>query len=99
MSTPLESGATGPTGEPERLGWKTLALIVALHAVALAVPTSPTVLTLKETVPGRFDPPQHLWIMRWYKTCLLEGRLPWYCPELQYPAGAPLGHFTSLHLQ
>jgi hypothetical protein len=37
--------------------------------------------------------------MRWYKTCLLEGRPIFVCPELQYPTGAPLGNFSALQLQ
>jgi hypothetical protein len=37
--------------------------------------------------------------MRWYRTCLLEGRSPFVCPEVQYPVGAPLGHFSPLQLQ
>jgi hypothetical protein len=45
------------------------------------------------------DPLQHLWIMRWYRSCLLEGRLPWFCPEVEYPVGAPIGNFSPMHLQ
>jgi hypothetical protein len=37
--------------------------------------------------------------MRWYKTCLLEGRSIVLCPEIQYPTGAPLGCFSPLHFQ
>jgi hypothetical protein len=37
--------------------------------------------------------------MRWYKTCVLEGRSALHCPEIQHPIGAPLGNFSSLHLQ
>jgi len=99
MSNGRESEAMSPSGEPERLGWKTLAWIVALHAVALAIATYPTVFQLKTTVPEKYDTPQHLWIMLWYKTCLLEGQLPWFCPQIQYPLGAPLGNFTPLHIQ
>src|SRR5262249_32805500 len=41
----------------------------------------------------------HLWIMRWYKTCLLEGKSVALCPEIQHPVGAPLGNFSPLHFQ
>ena len=97
-----------PTVGPEfevssgRFGWpsrKVAALIVLLYAGVLAVATYPTVLSLGSTTPDRWDVPQHLWVMRWYKTCLLEGRRPWICPEVQYPAGGPLGNFSPLHLQ
>ena len=37
--------------------------------------------------------------MRWYKACLLEGRSPLFCSELQYPVGVPLGNFSPLHVQ
>ncbi len=43
------------------------------------------------------DPPQHLrGLMRWYRTCLVEGRSPLICPELLYPTGAPLSGFSLL---
>jgi hypothetical protein len=83
----------------QRLGWKAGVAIVALHAAGLAVATYPTVLTLGSTLPGGMDSLQHLWVMRWYKTCLLEGRPIFVCPELQYPTGAPLGNFSALQLQ
>ena len=34
-------------------------------------------------------------VMRWFRTCLLEGRSPFLCSDLQYPVGAPLSA-TSL---
>ena len=37
--------------------------------------------------------------MRWYKSCLMESRNPFYCPEIQYPVGVPLGYFSPLLLQ
>jgi hypothetical protein len=82
-----------------QLGWKATVGILALHATALAIATYPTVLTLGSTLPGGDDALQHLWVMRWYKTCLLEGRPIFRCPQLQYPAGAPLGNFSALQLQ
>ena len=38
-------------------------------------------------------------ILRWYKTCLLEGRSPLRLPEIQYPVGSPLGNFSPLYFQ
>jgi hypothetical protein len=80
-------------------GRKALGLTVALHAVCLALATYPTVLSMGSTVPDRGDTLQHLWVMRWYKTCLLEGRSVVFCPEIQYPAGSPFGNFSPLHAQ
>jgi hypothetical protein len=45
------------------------------------------------------DPLQHLWILRWYESCLKTGRLPYLAPDVMYPVGAPLGLFSPLHLQ
>jgi hypothetical protein len=51
-------------------------------------------------MPGQLtDPLEHLWIMRWSKTCLTEGRSPFFCPSLNYPTGVPLGYFPTLHVQ
>src|SRR5262249_20998963 len=57
------------------------------------------VLSLGSDLPEACDALQHLWVMRWYKTCLFEGRWPLLCPEIQHPVGAPLGNFSPLHLQ
>jgi hypothetical protein len=85
--------------EREQLGWRAVLSILALYVAALAIANYPTVLTLGSTLPGGADAYQHLWVMRWYKTCLLEGRPMFLCPELQYPTGAPLGNFSALQLQ
>jgi hypothetical protein len=37
--------------------------------------------------------------MRWYKICLAEGRLPFFCNEIMHPVGVPLGNFSPLHIQ
>jgi hypothetical protein len=88
------------SGPPDgRLGWRGLGLILALQAASLAVATWPEVLKYQTGVPCNEDVYQHLWVMRWYKTCLLEGRSVFFCPELQHPVGAPLGYFSPLHLQ
>ena len=72
---------------------------MAFQAVALAVATYPTITSFTRSLPGQQDSFQHLWIMRWYKSCLLEGRSPFFCPDIQYPAGSPFGSFSPLHLQ
>ena len=76
-----------------------MAVTTAFYLVCLAIATWPRVLSFRSCLPERFDSLQHLWIMRWYKTCLLEGRPVFVCPEIQHPIGAPLGNFSSLHLQ
>lgn len=94
-----------PCANPEapaaeaRLGWKTAALVLAFYAACVAIVTYPFVLHLRSRLPSTVDPLQHLWVMRWYKTCLLEGRSPFLCPELQFPVGAPIGNFSPLHIQ
>ena len=82
-----------------RFGLKALILVVAFHAVAVAIATYPAVTLFGSAIPFNADPWEHLWIMRWYKTCLAEGRSVVFCPEIQAPVGAPFGTFTPLHLQ
>lgn len=83
-----------------RLGWRTPLIAAALYVACVSIATFPVVRTFSTELPGsRLDPLQHLWIMRWYKTCLLEWRSPVICPEIQYPTGAPLGNFSPLHFQ
>ncbi len=82
------------------LGWKTPLAVLAYYLACLTAATYPAALKLRtELMGGSFDLFQHMWIMRWYRTCLLEGRSIWICPELQYPVGAPLGNFSPLHFQ
>src|SRR5271157_340563 len=40
-----------------------------------------------------------IWTMGWYKLCLLEGRSPLICPDVEYPVGAPLANWPSMHYQ
>ena len=82
-----------------RFGLKALILVVAFHAVAVSIATYPAVTQLGSAISLNADPWEHLWIMRWYKTCLAEGRPVVVCPEIQAPVGAPFGTFTPLHLQ
>ncbi len=86
--------------EARRLGWAAPLIALVCYAGAVVVATYPRVRYLSKSLPGyRVDPLQHLWVMRWYRTCLLEGRSPVFSPEIQHPLGAPLGHFSPLHLQ
>jgi hypothetical protein len=80
-------------------GRRTLAGAAVLYAAALAAATWPYALRIATDLPTSGDPPQHLWILRWYRTCLREGRSPLLCPELQFPTGAPLSGFSPLHAQ
>ena len=88
-------------GEPStpRLGWKAVAIAGVLYAICASLATWPRILWFQTALPTLGDPLQHLWIMRWYKTCLLEWRSVVICSEIQYPIGAPLGCFSPLHFQ
>jgi hypothetical protein len=86
-----------PTGGGLR--WTTWAIVTALYVVCVSLATWPRILGFGSDLPSPGDPLQHLWIMRWYRTCLLEGRSMVICPEIQYPVGAPLGTFSPLHFQ
>jgi hypothetical protein len=89
-----------PPGRESRLSWRTVALLVALYSGLILLVTYPVVRTFSSRFcGGRADPMQALWVMRWYKDCLMHGRSPLMCPQLQYPAGAPLGNFSPLHFQ
>ena len=81
-------------------GWRALTLATACYVATIVLATLPVALHARTRLPhSRIDPLQHLTVMRWYKTCLLEGRSPLRCPDLQAPLGAPLGNFSPLHLQ
>ncbi len=82
-----------------RLGWFTPLAALGLYVLAVVVATWPFVWTLGTRLPSDVDPIQHLWVMRWYQACLLEGKSPLHCPDIQYPVGASLGFFSPLHLQ
>lgn len=84
-----------------RLGWKALLIALTGYLVLLALGVhAQGSWNLRTQLPASpLDPLQHLWLMRWYKACLLEGRLPWLCLEIEYPVGSPLGNFSPLHLQ
>lgn len=81
-------------------GWAYLAISLASYAACLVVATYPRIHHLASSLPGyRVDSLQHIWVMKWYKSCLLSGRLPFVCPDLQYPVGASLGRFSPMLLQ
>lgn len=80
-------------------GGTTWLLVACFLTVCALLASWPRVLTFGSTLPTLADPLQHLWIMRWYRTCLLEARPLWICPEVQAPIGAPLGNFSPLHAQ
>ena len=77
--------------------WLLIAGLLYLACLLLAV--FPYPLGFARNLPSAGDPSQHLWIVRWYKTCLLEGNNPLYCNEFQASVGVPLAYFTPLILQ
>lgn len=79
--------------------WRTIFLLTLAYAACLAAATYPRVLNLTTRLPAVPDPVTHLWTLRWYRTCLLEGRSVFYLPDIQAPVGAPLGLVPPLHLQ
>ncbi len=99
---PTSASSTAPPSELKGLwpGAGTLAAVTLLYLACLTAATYPAVTELGSRVSSLADPAQHLWIMHWYKTCLLEGRTnPFFCREIQYPEGAFLGYFSPLLLQ
>ena len=82
-----------------RSGSACMIAVAAVYLACVAVATWPSFSTLSTHLPSLVDPLQHLWVMRWTKSCLLAGRAPFFCPELQYPVGAALGNFSPLQLQ
>ncbi len=80
-------------------GWRTLVAVLAFYLVALAVATWPAFAHFDSELPSRVDPLAHIWTMRWNKQCLLEGKLPFVCPDIQYPVGAALGTLPPMHFQ
>lgn len=80
-------------------GWRWLAGSAVFYLICLTLATWPAVPRMATCLPSRVDPLAHIWTMRWYKSCLLEGKLPFYCPEIQYPVGAALGTLPPMHFQ
>ena len=98
MST--EQAASPEPGKDLQHSIARTALVVLFYLAAAAVATYPRITHLTtELPPGGHDPMIHLWIMRWYRTCLLEGRLPFLSPELLHPLGTPLGYLPPMQVQ
>ena len=97
----MEPGTTeiGPTHSGPSAPWWSPLAVLSAYILAVLSTTWPFATTFSTRLPSTGDPLQHLWVMRWYKQCLLEWRSPLVCPDLQYPVGAPLGNFSPLHLQ
>ena len=76
-----------------------MTITAAFYTLCVSLATWPRVLWFRSCLPTLFDPLEHLWIMRWYKACLLEGQSLVFCPEIHYPTGVPLGNFTPMHFQ
>src|SRR5262249_14394430 len=88
-----------PPSESGRLpAWRFLSFALASYLACVSVATYPAVLHLGSRLPALSDPLEHLWIMRWHKACLLEGRTPFVCTDIQYPVGGPLGYFPPIHV-
>ncbi len=85
-----------PTMTP---GWRWLAGAAVFYLACLTVTTWPAIPRMATELPSRVDPLTHIWTMRWNKSCLLEGRLPFRCPDIQYPVGAALGTLPPMHFQ
>jgi hypothetical protein len=95
---PSTPEADPPAGIPP-LGWKTPLAALVSYLGALTVATYPYITSFLTNVPGLGDPLIHLSLMRWYRTCLLSGRVPFRCPDVHAPAGMPLGLDSPLHLE
>ena len=61
-----------------------LGLVAVSYLACVAVATYPAVLSIGTQLPGELtDPLEHLWILRWSRACLLEGRSPFFSDGLQ----------------
>ena len=79
--------------------WQVLGAVALFYAAVIVFATWPFCFSCRDTLHALGDPCQHLWIMNWYKSCLLQMKSPFFCDQLQYPLGVPLGLFSPLHLQ
>lgn len=93
------SGAPAEGPASRSPGGRAVAAVSLLYAACVAAATYPSILVTGSALPNLCDPLLHLWTMRWYRTCLLEGRSPFVCPEMQYPVGLPLGNLPPMHFQ
>ncbi|RUL84642.1 hypothetical protein [Tautonia sociabilis] len=92
---------TQPRIAPDRPGWRTIAVAAGLYAAAILAATWPAARDATTSIPHSDlgDPLLHLWILRWYRECLLAGRPPFWCSTIQVPVGAPLGYMPGLIFQ
>ncbi len=91
-----EVDSTPPSMTPGR---RWLAASAVFYLACLTVTTWPAIPRMATDLPSRVDPLAHIWTMRWNKSCLLEGKLPFRCPDIQYPVGAALGTLPPMHFQ
>lgn len=82
----------------DRLGWKAPVAAGALYLACVVVLTGPTITTLTSDLPNLGDPLIYLTVLRWYRTCLLEGTNPLVNLGIQYPIGQPIGLNPPFHL-
>ncbi len=81
-------------------GWRTVLGAAALYGAILGAIGHRVFARFGEVLPAKLaDPLQHLWILRWYQSCLASGHSPFLAPDVMFPVGAPLGLFSPLHLQ
>lgn len=81
------------------LTWRAVVLAALGYLVCLAIATDPVMRNLGRGIPGGgSDPAIHLWTLRWYERCLLEGELPFRCEGLNAPVGISTGQNPALHL-
>ena len=96
---PGEARSSGE-GPSARLGLKVPLAVLVFYILVVVGATYPRVTMVRDALPGNgLDPLCHLWVMNWYKSCLAEGKSHVYCPDLQYPTGAPLSNFPSMLFQ
>jgi len=83
-----------------RLGWKTPLAALLFYGLVIAIATYPRINELGSSLPGtRVDPLNHIGVMKWYKSCLLEGKSYLVNPGLQHPTGFPLALNSPMILQ
>ena len=96
-ATPIDREESGerPPGGRDTL------IALGVYLAALSAATFPVVLRFGRSLPaGWVDAYQALWVMRWNREHLLQGRLPGLIAEpIHRPTGAPLGLFSPLQLQ
>lgn len=80
-------------------GWRWILGASAFYLICLTAATWPAIPRMATELPARVDPLAHIWTMRWTKSCLLEGKLSFRCPDIQYPVGAALGTLPPMHFQ